>query len=176
MSVPTFTYHPNPIATGCIKASDAKCLCCGQQRGYIYTSNTYCEEEVVEALCPWCIADGTAARQFNAMFSDDHPLIQAGVPVAVVEEVTCRTPGFSSLQQDEWLCCCGDACEFHGDPSREHLVALPEPLEEVMSMTRWTSDQWAEFVRNYLPGKMSIGVYHFICRHCKRSKYGVDCD
>jgi len=135
MSLPAFKYHPDPIATGNIKPSDAVCICCEQQRGYVYISNTYCEEEIVEALCPWCIADGSAARQFDAIFSDDHPLIKAGVPASVVEEVTRRTPGFTSWQQDEWLCCCGDACEFHGDPSRAHLAALPTPLEEVVSMT-----------------------------------------
>jgi len=176
MSLPTFTYHPDPIATGSIKPSDATCLCCNQQRGFIYVCNTYCHEELVEALCPWCIADGSAAQRFDAEFSDGCPLIQAGISAAVVEEVTRRTPGYTSWQQDEWQCCCGDACEFHGDPSRAHLAALPQPLEEVISMTRWPPIEWTEFVRNYQPGKMSIGIYHFICRHCKQSKYGVDCN
>jgi uncharacterized protein len=176
MSLPAFRYHPDPIATGSIKSSDAMCVCCEQRRGHIYTCNTYCEDELVEALCPWCIADGSAAKRFDATFSDDHPLIQAGVPVTVVEEVTRRTPGYISWQQDEWLCCCGDACEFHGDPSRAHLAALPQPIEEVVSVTHWTPDEWAEFVRSYRPGEMSIGIYHFICRHCKQPKYGVDFD
>ena len=176
MSLPTFTYHPDPIATGSIKPSDAMCVCCNQHRGFIYVCNTYCEEELVEALCPWCIADGSAAKRFDAIFSDDSPLVQAGIPAAVVEEVTRRTPGYTSWQQDEWQCCCGDACEFHGDPSRAHLAAMPQPLEEVISMTRWTPDEWVEFVRNYQPGKMSVGIYHFICRHCKQARYGVDCN
>ena len=152
------------------------CVCCQRQRGYIYTCNTYCEEELVEALCPWCIADGSAAQRFDALFSDDHPLIQAGVPAAVVEEVTRRTPGFTSWQQDQWLCCCGDACEFHGDPSRAHLSTLTgPPLEQLLARTRWTPAQWTEFLGLYQPGG-SPAIYHFICRHCKQPKYGLDFD
>jgi uncharacterized protein CbrC (UPF0167 family) len=74
MSLPEFRYHPDPIATGSIKSSDATCVCCEQRRGFIYTCNTYCEDELVEALCPWCIADGSAINMFGATFSDDHPL------------------------------------------------------------------------------------------------------
>lgn len=176
MNLPTFAYHPDPIATGSIKPSDAACVCCGQKRGFIYCCNTYCKDELTEALCPWCIADGSAANRYDATFSDDHPLIQAGVSPAVIEEVTRRTPGYTSWQQDEWLCCCDDACEFHGDPSKSHLASLSQPLEEVIAMTDWTNEEWAEFVRNYVPGQMSIGIYHFVCRHCKTHKYGVDCD
>ena len=171
MSLPTFTYHPDPVGTGSIKPSDATCVCCNQERGFIYACSAG-----VEDVCPWCIADGSAAQEYDVTFSCADPLTLAGVPFAVVDEVTRRTPGYTSWQQDEWLCCCGDACEFHGDPTRAHLAALPEPLEEVISMTNWTPDEWAGFVRNYLPGKMSVGIYHFICRHCKRDKYGVDCD
>lgn len=174
MTLPSFTYHPDPITTGSIKAGDAECRCCEQQRGYIYTCHAYCEDDLEEALCPWCIADGSAAARFDAMFSDDYPLVQAGLSAEVVEEVTRRTPGYSSWQEGEWLSCCGDACEFHGDPSRAHLAALPAPPTEIMEKTRWTSIEWTNFVGNYLPGQMSLGIYHFICRHCGKSRYGVD--
>jgi uncharacterized protein CbrC (UPF0167 family) len=176
MDLPAFRYHPDPIATGSVERSDAECRCCGQRRGYIYICNSFCEEELDEALCPWCIADGSAAQKFDATFSDGHPLSKAGVPEAVIEEVTCRTPGYISWQQDKWLCCCGDACEFHGRPTREQLAALPGPLEEVASITHWSPEEWAKYVQKYVPGSMSMGIYHFVCRHCGRSKYGVDFD
>lgn len=176
MSLPIFRYHPDPIATGSITASDETCVCCEQERGYIYTANTYCEEDLENALCPWCIADGSAAARFDAIFSDDAPLLDADLPESVVEEVTRRTPGFTSWQQEEWLCCCNDACEFHGDPSREHLVALTgPPLEELLDRVSWTPEEWAEFVPTYEPGG-SPAVYHFICRHCQQPKYGLDLD
>jgi len=176
MSLPTFTYHPDPIATGSIAISDAECVFCEQKRGYIYTSHTYCEEDIEDALCPWCIADGSAARRFDATFSDPEPLLQAEVPEEVVEEVTRRTPGFTSWQQEEWLCCCDDACEFHGDPTRAHLATISgAPLEDLLERMDWSPEEWAEFLGVYEPGG-SPAIYHFVCRHCKQPKYGIDYD
>jgi len=176
MSLPTFRYHPDPIATGSVIASDETCVCCEQERGYIYTANTYCEEDLENALCPWCIADGSAAKRFDATFSYDGPLLDAGVSEEVIEEVTRRTPGFISWQQEEWLCCCDDACEFHGDPTRAHLAALTgAPLDDLLELGQWTPEEWAEFLTAYEPGG-SPAIYHFVCRHCKQPKYGLDFD
>ncbi|REJ66450.1 MAG: hypothetical protein DWQ31_14945 [Planctomycetota bacterium] len=33
MALPVFKYHPDPLDTGAIAASDAICACCGQSRG-----------------------------------------------------------------------------------------------------------------------------------------------
>ena len=68
--LPTFRYHPEPLTSGSIVSSDLTCQCCGRARGYIYTGPVYAEEELNEALCPWCIADGSAAGRFQANFVD----------------------------------------------------------------------------------------------------------
>ncbi len=62
--LPVFTYHPHPLETGAIKASDATCECCSKARGFVYTASIYCADEV-ECVCPWCIADGSAAEKFD---------------------------------------------------------------------------------------------------------------
>ncbi|WP_264169817.1 CbrC family protein [Burkholderia cepacia] len=36
MSLPAFRYHPDPLATGSVIRSDARCVCCGDARGYVY--------------------------------------------------------------------------------------------------------------------------------------------
>lgn len=69
--VPTFRYHPDPVASGSVRASPVPCRCCGLARGWLYTGPVYAEEALDEALCPWCIADGTAAARFGASFVDD---------------------------------------------------------------------------------------------------------
>jgi len=68
---PVFRYHPNPIASGSIVASGAQCVRCEQRRGFIYAGPSYCEVELDVALCPWCIADGSAHEKFDASFVDE---------------------------------------------------------------------------------------------------------
>jgi len=85
--LPKFIYHTDPIATGSVKSSDRQCRCCEQKRGYIYTASVYAKDLLGDELCPWCIADGSAAAKYDAIFSDDQPLIEAGLPNSVIEEV-----------------------------------------------------------------------------------------
>ena len=91
--LPSFCYHPDPIATGSIKPSPTTCICCGQARGFIYVASVYCLDSFREQLCPWCIADRSAAERYDAMFCDDHSLTQAGLAANSIAEVTRRTPG-----------------------------------------------------------------------------------
>jgi uncharacterized protein CbrC (UPF0167 family) len=90
MDFPTFRYHPDPIATGSVVVSDTTCVCCGQARGFIYMGPVTADEELDEALCPWCIADGSAARRFDAEFTERAAVGDYGqwdpVPDAVRDE------------------------------------------------------------------------------------------
>jgi len=172
--LPTFRYHPNPVATGNFKESDKVCVCCGEARGYIYTGSVYARERLRDSICPWCIADGSAARKFRALFSDSEPLVQSGVPEETIEEVTTRTPGYNSWQQEIWLSCCKDACEFHGDAPRQELLALQgEGLVKTLAEWHWNEKNWPQFVQYYKPGG-NPAVYKFVCRHCGKTMYGVD--
>jgi uncharacterized protein CbrC (UPF0167 family) len=103
---PVFGYHPDPVGTGSIKASEQACANCSQRRGFVYTGLVHCEEEV-EALRPWCIADGGAAERFDATYCD--VFAPPGIDGTVVDAITKRTPGFSGWQQERWLFHCGDA-------------------------------------------------------------------
>lgn len=172
--LPEFPYHPDPLATGSVKPGEQACQCCGLSRGYVYTASVYTEAELNEAICPFCIADGSAAQKFAATFSDSNPLIEAGVSEQIVEEVTTRTPGYTSWQQEVWLVCCSDACEFHGDARREDLRTLEaDVLEELLSEVEWSATEWVDFVDQYEPGG-DPAVYKFTCRHCRRARYGID--
>jgi uncharacterized protein CbrC (UPF0167 family) len=174
MTLPTFRYHPDPIATGSVKPSEAVCRCCGKARGYIYTASVYARESQRDSICPWCIADGSAATKFEAMFSDDHPLAQAGVPDAIIDEVTRRTPGYSSWQQEVWLSCCKDASEFHGDASPAELQGLQgDALARTLMEWEWKERDWRQFVQHYQAGG-NPAVYKFVCRHCRKPSFAVD--
>jgi uncharacterized protein CbrC (UPF0167 family) len=177
MELPVFRYHPDPIASGSITASDARCLCCDTQRGYIYTGLTYCEEEIEDALCPWCIADGSAHRTFSATFSDaacfpDH------IPSEIVDEITQRTPGFNAWQQEKWLTCCGDAAAFVEPAGLTELRARYPQLEGVLMMyvvheLGISGGAAVRFLQS-LDRDRGPTAYVFGCRHCDNKPAYID--
>lgn len=175
--LPVFRYHPHPVATGSVVESEFVCRCCREARGYIYTALVYGESSLRNAVCPWCIADGSAAQKFDIVFSDEHPLAKAGIAPEIREEVTQRTPGFVTWQQEVWLTCCNDACEFHGDAARVELKGLEgDTLSEILRSWSWSkcsAEDWRRFVDRYQPGG-EAAVYKFMCRHCGKTKYGLD--
>ena len=111
MTLPTFRYHPDPLKSGSIVESGQDCRVCGESRGYIYTGPVYCEEDVGDEICPWCIADGSASGAFDATFVD-MSAFDEDTPESVKEEIAERTPGYSAWQSEQWPGCCGDAMAF----------------------------------------------------------------
>jgi uncharacterized protein CbrC (UPF0167 family) len=109
--LPAFRYHPDPIGSGSIVASTATCRCCGQSRGYIYAGQPYATETLEDCLCPWCISDGSAHKKYDAAFVDSEAFPER-TPEEAIDEITERTPGFSSWQSEQWPLCCGDATAF----------------------------------------------------------------
>ena len=171
--LPDFRYHPDPLATGSIVPSDSSCECCGRARGYLYKAPIFCKDEVQD-ICPWCIASGEAATKFDAHFSDDHPLIEAGISASVINEVTRRTPGVFSWQQERWQAHCNDACEFHGDASLPELQNLSGvALTNLLQSRNLDRKYWRQVLRHYEPGG-SPSVYKYVCRHCNEAIYTMD--
>src|SRR5215472_16350388 len=127
-SVPTFRYHPDPLGTGFVKPSSTACVVCGRERGFIYTRPVYAIDELRSEICPWCIADGSAAERFDAQFTDAS-CKPADVPMPVLDEITQRTPGFSGWQQEHWLYHCADATAFLGAVGATELTNYPDALE-----------------------------------------------
>jgi uncharacterized protein len=172
--LPRFHYHPDPLSTRAIEPSDTVCRCCGKNRGYIYVGPIYSVEELQESICPWCIADGSAASQFDASFADSHPLMKAGLPKPIVDEVHLRTPSYISWQQEEWLTHCNDACEFHGDATAQDVAQASQQTREDW-LARYHQDEkgWKWVSEGYQPGGDSA-LYKFICRHCGMVLLGWD--
>jgi uncharacterized protein len=122
VELPAFRYHPDPLATGSIQASDGVCVCCKRARGFVYTGPVYAEDDLDDVLCPWCIADGSAHERFDAEFADaDDVGGGSDVPRNVVDEVAFRTPGFTGWQQERWKTHCGDAAAYLGQADTSDL-------------------------------------------------------
>ena len=156
-TLPSFRYHPDPLATRSVVASREACTCCGVARGYVYVGPAHAVDEVA-GVCPWCIADGAARAMFSAEFTDLDGAPD-NVPTTVLEEIGSRTPGFTGWQQEHWLYHCGDGAAFLGragwselEDRPNALAALRENLadDEIRALDR-DGDQTA---------------YLFRCRHC----------
>jgi len=171
--LPTFRYHPNPLETGAVVKSETVCICCELPRGFIYTGSAYSTLDLDNRVCPWCIADGTASKRFKANFCAGDTFV--ALPANIAAEVQCRTPGYSSWQQDRWQIHCDDACEFHGDIPKDELRGLDgEAKEWLKSELQLNHEEWLEFITYYRPPH-DPAIYKFVCRHCRKVVYDWDC-
>lgn len=179
MDLTKFTYHPDPIASGSVQASEAACRCCRKKRGFIYVGPVYSEHDGLDdALCPWCIADGKAHEKFDASFTDEAGFPDE-IPRGVIEEVAYRTPGFNSWQEGQWLTCCSDATAFL-EPVGYPEIKSRYPQSEgglVTYIVQEMGISGAAAIRllQSLSRNASPTAYVFKCRHCDNQPAYVDC-
>lgn len=164
--LPDFPYHPDPVGTGSIVARDTACVRCGLVRGYIYEGPVYAVAELHGRLCPWCIADGSAAEEYDAHFIGDP--VGEDVPTQVLVTVDNRTPGFSTWQQPRWFFHCGDGAVFLGLAGATELADHPDAVEALrQEISRWG---WPPTeAEHYLSSLTKDGqptAYLFRCRVC----------
>lgn len=179
MDLPVFKYHPDPIETGCVIESDNECVVCKKERGFIYIGPVFSEEEYEDCICPWCIADGTAAAMLEATFVDDAGVGAVGeceVSDDVIQEVTCRTPSFIGWQQEQWWTHCEDAGQFIGRAGKAELQALgPAAVEAIKKAAEDTNLDGDELIES-LQKDGSSTAYMFRCLHCDAIGGYWDCD
>jgi len=169
MKLPKFKYHPDPLATGSIEKSDKKCRCCGKKTGFIYAGPVYAEEELDHSICPWCIADGSAAERYDATFTDESGIGDGEVSVSdkIVQEVSQRTPGFAGWQQERWLGCCDDAAAFLGPMGHVEVKKLgPAAVKAVRDESGLDGAEWEDYF-NELNRDSGPTAYIFRCLHCR---------
>ncbi|CAB3770871.1 hypothetical protein B7G54_35255 [Burkholderia puraquae] len=180
MSLPAFRYHPDPLATGSVIRSDARCVCCGDARGYVYAGPVYALDEYEQCICPWCIAGGSAHARLDAVFTDTYGIGGCEwdeVPDAVADEIACRTPGFRGWQQERWWTHCGDGAQFIGRAGAGELIALgPQAVASIRESTGLDEGgEWEHFFAA-LDKDSSPTAYMFRCIHCGELGGYQDCD
>lgn len=164
--LPEFPYHPDPVATGSVVAVPGACACCGRERGYLYTGPVFGVGEPDGRLCPWCIADGSAAARYEVFFCGDAE--GDGVPREVLPAIARCTPGFSAWQAPLWLLHCGDGAAFLGRAGAVELAAHPDALAMLAQEVRgwgWPPDRAEEFL-GALDKDGQPTAYLFRCRLC----------
>ncbi|RPF35630.1 uncharacterized protein CbrC (UPF0167 family) [Streptomyces sp. TLI_185] len=163
--LPHFPYHPNPVATGSVTASDEACACCRQERGWVYTGPVYAADAPDTGICPYCIAFGTADARYDASFTDT---IDGDVPQHVITAVLKRTPGFLAWQSPTWLTHCGDGAAFLGHAGTRELKAFPDAVDDLRRRCAewgWPPDQVEDFLGS-LDKNGQPTAYLFRCRAC----------
>ena len=177
IGLPLFKYHPDPIRSGSFVKSKKKCECCKKARSYIYTGPAYCEDDLEEALCPWCIGDGSAHKKYDATFVDE-AVFPEDIPPAVVEEISCRTPGYSAWQSEQWFSCCRDAMAFLepvGVPEiRERYPQIENDVLAYIVSDLGLSHGDAKTMLESLRLDAGPTAYVFQCLHCGAYKTFVD--
>lgn len=177
--LPSFRYYPDPLGTGVIQeAPDRPCLGCNRIRGYLYMGPVTTEKNFIldEHLCPWCVADGTAAKQFGALFN--YAGLMEDVPDSVRDEIEQRTPGFVAWQQEQWLACCGDGASFLGVVGRaelerdypEAIPAVRKHLRDEYELSKADADEFF----NGLSKDGEPSAYLFRCLKCREFLAYVD--
>ena len=178
MDLPTFKYHQDPIATGSVIRSDKQCDVCGIDRGFVYDAGTYGPRDL-KAICPWCIADGSAHRKFGVEFVDKDGIGGFGQWESIsqdrVEEVAFRTPGFAGWQQERWFTHCGDAAEFLGPMGKVEIERLgPDAVEVIRLESGFQGSEWTSYFDS-LDASHGPSAYIFRCLHCGRLGGYSDC-
>ncbi len=177
MKLPHFRYHPDPVRTGSVAESANVCRRCRQARGFIYRGPVYAEQDLDDAICPWCIADGSAAAAFDATFVDEEG-ISTDATEAIYDELCRRTPGFNSWQKEQWPMCCEDATAFLAPVGltelrrdfREREGALLNYIRFEMKITGRAAIDLLESLH------LDVGptAYLFECLHCRRPHFHID--
>jgi uncharacterized protein len=175
--VPGFRYHSDPVKSEVIVASDGVCICCNQARGYMYVGPTYtAKPDVRDNLCPWCVADGSAAAKLDVEFTEGRGLFRANVPREIIDSVLKQTPGYFCWQSQQWQAHCNDACVFHGDATVEDVANAPkETIEAWKTEYDMKGDDWNNLTDGYEP-KGHSAFYKFVCRHCSAVRFSWDMD
>ena len=176
-ALPAFRYHPDPIDTGSVVTSNARCTVCKERRGFIYSGPVYAEDDLEDAICPWCIANGSAHRSLGATFVDSEAF-PVDTPDEVIATISERTPGYAAWQAEEWPSCCSDATAFIGPVGISEIRQKHRELEGfVLSQIihgLGVSGGAATRLLDSLRRDASPTAYLFRCLHCGEPQVHVD--
>ncbi|WP_279073855.1 CbrC family protein [Amedibacillus dolichus] len=174
LGIPTFKYHPSPLATKAFEESKEGlvCDCCGELT-HIYYQTPFYSIDDVECLCPTCIANGNAATKFNGSFQDDLSIEEGVDDLDKIDELIHRTPGYCGWQQEYWRVHCGDFCAYLGYVGASELKALGI-MEEVLDDPIWDDEQ-KQMIKESVNGG-HLQCYLFKCLHCGKHLVWMDYD
>lgn len=163
--LPSFKYIPDLHRAKAVEASDSTCPCCEKARGWMCTGCMYGESDV-ELVCPWCVADGSAAAKFEAYFNDVCRSKDEDPEPDIRDCFQHRTPGVPSYQDIDWPVCCRDMCLFLGAGDTKGLEEALEAARVSLKDFDWID------VREMWSGYLLL----FECGQCHKPHPIIDMD
>jgi uncharacterized protein CbrC (UPF0167 family) len=137
----------------------------------------YSEDELTDALCPWCIADGSAHEKFDAAFVDAAVFSDA-IPEPVILQISERTPGFNTWQGEAWPACCDDGTAFVAPLGiveiRTEAGGFEGSVLNHISYQMGISGAAATRLLQSLNKDRGPTAYAFRCLHCDRHHFHID--
>lgn len=170
--LPYFKYNPEALQHGIIKKQTITCPVCVETRTYAYDGPFYSEEDV-DGICPWCIANGRAAKEYDGEFIDAGSTEDVDDDEKLIE-LTKRTPGYTGWQQEQWPAHCDDFCAFKGYVGWDEIKGLQTELEEDLETIKEEYDLSENEVKDMLVKGGDMQGYLFQCLHCGQHRLLVD--
>lgn len=166
-----FPLFPDPIRENIFGVYPDPCDICGYIRGLIYTGPQFSPSPATDdlAVCPWCIADGSAAAR-GLTFNDgtNYPCLDSTPQLTPQDRelVECRTPGFVTWQGNHWLMCCGRACIYLGEADTGDLQGRWDgAVQSMFNHLDWPLERIDELVAS-VGRAQSPNAYVFQCQVC----------
>ncbi|ODG90167.1 hypothetical protein BED47_12580 [Gottfriedia luciferensis] len=172
MKLPNFKYNPNPIKLGVIIEEVTICPVCEQKRNFVYEGPFFSEEDV-EGICPWCIADGSAAQKYDGEFQDLESCDEVDSD-EFVDELIYRTPGYTGWQQEYWLSHCGDFCSIIDYVGWEEVQHLENEIEADLNRLCEEYGLSIQEFKDTLKNDGNLQGYLFQCNCCKKHRLHAD--
>jgi len=164
--LPRFRYHPDPVATHSVQTREGfTCGVCGEARSHAYIGPYFADNfgfENGDEICPWCIADGRAARDWNVTFVPPAILTDSArraMPPEALAELELRTPSFLCVEQEQWLDHHGEAAAYIGPIGYDEYQRLPPQAAAAVRQCGYS----VERLRYDGDGPTA---YLFRCLHC----------
>ena len=164
---PKFTYFAKPLEAGSFVRKKVVCNACERSRDYQYEGDFFTTHDDV-ALCPWCVADGTAAKKFNGTFQDEAAIESVGNKAAT-DELLHRTPSYIAWQTASWLSHCEDYMCYLGEATWEQI----EPRLQELQDNGFEMDSDVEEQREAIESG-DLVLHLFECRTCQRHRVHAD--
>ena len=185
LDLPHFPLHPNVYRLNLFAEQAGVCEVCEQPRHYQYTGVFYSQDEV-DNICPWCVADGSAADKFAGSFNDAMGIegtefgeedadgevkVTWTLAEADITQLCKHTPAYSSWQQGQWLVCCAKPCAFIAYADSAMLAPIWSEIEaDVLAHGIPVA-----LVREHLRVDGDLAGYLFQCVDCGKHRLHLDC-